>query len=69
MVEHSNILRSLECFYWSFNVKSSKEWLDLYSPMELFEEMKSKGRKLDHITFIGILSECSQESLVNKGRE
>jgi pentatricopeptide repeat protein len=25
--------------------------------------------KPDHITFIGILSSCSQEGLVNKGRE
>jgi pentatricopeptide repeat protein len=37
--------------------------------LRMFEEMKSRGMKLNHITFIGILSSCSQEILVNKGHE
>jgi len=37
--------------------------------LRMFEEMKSRGRKLNHITFIGILFSCSQEILVNKGHE
>jgi pentatricopeptide repeat protein len=37
--------------------------------LRLFEEMQSTGMKPDHITFIGVLSACIQEGLVNKGCE
>eukprot|EP01018_Ginkgo_biloba_P032595 Gb_24515 [translate_table: standard] len=36
--------------------------------LQLFEQMQQTGMKPDHITFIGVLSACSNVGLVDKGR-
>ncbi|KAL5561590.1 hypothetical protein UlMin_031337 [Ulmus minor] len=37
--------------------------------LDLFEQMKSRGLKPDHITFVAVLSACSHGGLVHEGRE
>ncbi|XP_020256044.1 pentatricopeptide repeat-containing protein At4g13650 isoform X1 [Asparagus officinalis] len=38
-----------------------------YRALELFEQMKKKGFKPNHVTFVGVLAACSHVGLVNRG--
>ncbi|KAG6699254.1 hypothetical protein I3842_08G058700 [Carya illinoinensis] len=41
-------------------------WTSLITALQLFEDMRLAGVRPDHITFVGVLSACSQAGMVNE---
>lgn len=40
----------------------------VHETFELFHKMQSEGQKLDHVTFVSVLSVCNHAGLVDEGR-